>query len=143
MGVFQASMLEAMKFLREEMQSMKKASEAEVDKTSASTSKAGPSKQSFDLPDPTPIRTLEHPITRMLNLWKHTSMVLLFHHDSAEVYSPIMTLNTRIFILNTRNNLKGCVLLKPRNTQKKETQGSGKRLFTIFIFRGGSVLCPC
>ena len=34
MGVFQASMLEAMKSLREEMQSMKKASEAEVYKTS-------------------------------------------------------------------------------------------------------------
>ena len=45
MGVFQASMLEAMKSLREEMQSMKKASEAEVVKTSASTSKAGPSTQ--------------------------------------------------------------------------------------------------
>ena len=44
MGVFQASMLEAMKSLREEMQSMKKASEVEVDKTSASTSKVGPSK---------------------------------------------------------------------------------------------------
>ena len=49
MGVFQASMLQAMKSLREEMQSMKKASEAEVDKTSTSISKAGPSK----LPDPT------------------------------------------------------------------------------------------
>ena len=45
MGVFQASMLEAMKSLRDEIQSMKKASEAEVDKTSASLSKAGPSKQ--------------------------------------------------------------------------------------------------
>ena len=31
---------------------MKKASEAEVDKTSASTSKAGPSKQSVELSDP-------------------------------------------------------------------------------------------
>ena len=40
MGVFQASMLEAMKSLPDEMQSMKKASEA-----SASLSKAGPSKQ--------------------------------------------------------------------------------------------------
>ena len=38
MGVFQASMLEAMKSLRDEMQSMKKASEVEVDKTSASLS---------------------------------------------------------------------------------------------------------
>ena len=47
--VFQASMLEAMKSLRDEMHSMKKASEAEVDKTSAFLSKAGPSKQ----PDPT------------------------------------------------------------------------------------------
>ena len=37
MGVFQASMLEAMKSLREEMQSMKKASEVEVDQASVST----------------------------------------------------------------------------------------------------------
>ena len=51
MGVFKASMLEAMKSLRQEMQSMKKASEAEVDKTSDSTSKAGPSKQSVELSD--------------------------------------------------------------------------------------------
>ena len=51
MVVFQASMLEAMKSLREEMQSMKKASEAEMDKTFASTSKAGPSKQSVELPN--------------------------------------------------------------------------------------------
>ena len=56
MGVFQVSMLEAMKSLRDEMQSMKKASEVEVDKTSASLSKAGPSKQ----PDPTTTRT-SHP----------------------------------------------------------------------------------
>ena len=50
MEIFQASMLEAMKSLRDKMQSMKKAStKVEVDKTSASLSKAGPSKQ----PDPT------------------------------------------------------------------------------------------
>ena len=51
--IFQASMLEAMKSLRDEMHSMKKASEAEVDKTSTSLSKAGPSKE----PDPTTTRT--------------------------------------------------------------------------------------
>ena len=45
MGIFQASMLESMKSLRDEMHSMKKACEAEVDKTSTSLSKAGPSKQ--------------------------------------------------------------------------------------------------
>ena len=59
MGIFQASMLEAMKSPREEMQSMKKASEAVVDQASASISKAGPSKQN----DP-----IIHPITWMLNL---------------------------------------------------------------------------
>ena len=59
MGVFQASMLEAMKSLTEEMQSVKKASEVEVDKTSTSISKAGPTKQSVELPDPN-----THP-----NLW--------------------------------------------------------------------------
>ena len=42
-----------MKSLQDEMHSMKKASEAEVDKTSASLSKAGPSKQ----PDPNTTRT--------------------------------------------------------------------------------------
>ena len=48
--------------LREEMQSMKKASEAEVDKTSASLSKAGPSKQ----PDPT-TRAFEHSDARPMD----------------------------------------------------------------------------
>ena len=51
MGVFQMSMLEAMKSLLDEMQSLKKASKTEVDKTSFS--KAGSSKQ----PDPTMTRT--------------------------------------------------------------------------------------
>ena len=48
MGVFQASMLEAMKSLQDEMQSMKKAFEAEVDKTYASISKAGPTRPNHD-----------------------------------------------------------------------------------------------
>ena len=59
MGLFQVSMLEAIKSLREEMQSIKKASEAEVDKTSTSTSKAGPSKQSDPNIYPNP-RTSDH-----------------------------------------------------------------------------------
>ena len=44
-----------MKSLRDKMHSMKKASKTEVDKTSASLSKGGPSKQ----PDPTP-RASDH-----------------------------------------------------------------------------------
>ena len=128
MGVFQASMLEAMKSLREVMQSMKKASEVEVDKTSASTSKARPSKQS----DPN------------IHLNRQTS-----DHSDAEpmktdlcgpslppqftiVYSPIMAPSTWIFSpntlilnLNTQNNLKGCVL-KPRNTRTKRNTRFGQ-----------------
>ena len=62
MGVFQASMLEAMKSLRDEMQSVKKASKAEVDNTSTSLSKAGPSKHpdlTTQTSDPT-TRASEH-----------------------------------------------------------------------------------
>ena len=66
MGVFQASMLEAMKSLQEKMHSMKKASEAEVDKTSTSLSKAGPSKQQTQ-PLRLQTRLLGHLTTRMLN----------------------------------------------------------------------------
>ena len=51
MEAFQASMLEAMKFLRDEMQSIKKsAKEVELDQSSISASKSGPSKQSDNLP---------------------------------------------------------------------------------------------
>ena len=51
MGVFQASMLEAMKSLRDKMQSMKKTvKEVEVDQTPTSASKPGTSKQTDTLP---------------------------------------------------------------------------------------------
>ena len=54
MGVFQTSMLEAMKSLRDEMQSMKKTvKEVEVDQTPASASKPGTSKQTDTLPQNT------------------------------------------------------------------------------------------
>ena len=53
MGVFQTSMLEAMKSLRDEMHSMKKASESDVVQMSDSSPKAGHSKQ----PDPIMTRT--------------------------------------------------------------------------------------
>ena len=116
MGVFQASMLEAMKSLRDKMQSMKKASEAEVDKTSAFLSKAGPSKQPDLTMTQTSHPTLAYLTSRMLNQWTRTYMVLHFLQSSLKVSSLTMLLNTRI--LNptitqiiiprtTRNNLKG------------------------------------
>ena len=51
MGSFQASMLEAMKSLRDEMQSIKKsAKEVELDQSSTSALKPGPSKQYDNFP---------------------------------------------------------------------------------------------
>ena len=51
MGAFQASMLEAMKSLRDEMQSIKKSvKEVELDQSSTSASKPGPSKETDELP---------------------------------------------------------------------------------------------
>ena len=61
MGVFRASMLEAMKSLRDEMLSFKKASESDVVKTSDST-QAGPQPGISNQPDPIPTRTF-NPVT--------------------------------------------------------------------------------
>ena len=61
MGVFQASMLEAMKSLRDEMLSFKKASESDVVKTSDYT-QAGPQPGTSNQPDPIPTRTF-NPVT--------------------------------------------------------------------------------
>ena len=57
MGVFQVSMLEAMKSLRDEMHSMKKASESDVVQISDSIPKAGPSQQPNPIPTWTSIST--------------------------------------------------------------------------------------
>ena len=115
MGVFQASMLEAMKSLREEMQCMKKASEVEVDKTSISTSKSGPSKQSVELSDPNiqpNPRTSDHSDTQPMEKELFgPSVPPQFGQSVQSEHGSIFILNTRIIILNIRNNLKRCVLL--------------------------------
>ena len=64
MGVFQASIKEAMQSLRDEIKSVKKkTSQAELDQISASDPKPGPSKQPNDLPSypntPPDIQTLD------------------------------------------------------------------------------------
>ena len=63
MGAFQASTLEAMKSLRDEMQSIKKSKEVELDQSSTSASKPGPSKQSDNLPPNTGSNTLHSECT--------------------------------------------------------------------------------
>ena len=101
-----------MRSLQDEMQSMKKASEAEVDKTSTSLSKAGPSKQ----PDQTTrtsdltTRASDHsdaqPVDTDINY-----MVLHFHLSSTMLPSTrIISPTSRILNLSsTQSNLTGCV----------------------------------
>ena len=85
MGVFQASMVEAFQSLRDEFSSFEKTSnqpEVEVDQTSSSASKPGPSNQVVNWTHP--IRDLGLPHTQ-LRLWKW-SMAQPFHqpqHDNA------------------------------------------------------------
>ena len=138
-----------MKSLQDEMQSMKKASEMEVDKTSASLSKAGPSKQ----PDPTttrtshPTRASDHSDAQPMDsdIWSSTSSKI-----HLKVSSPTLLPNTRILnptitrILiprTTRLNLKGCVQKQRSTRTRKNTRGSAQVLFTV-VFRGRSVLYP-
>ena len=100
-----------MNSLREEMQSMKKASEAEVDQTSAS--KAGPSK-------PSDVRPFGCSTYGKGLLWSFFSTGL------AKVYCPKMAPSTQIFIPNTQipspntlYNRQGCVLPEPKNTRRR------------------------
>ena len=64
MGIFQANMLEAMKFLREDFQKsiQKTSSQVEVDQTSASASKPGPSNTVHLDPSPPRPRPLSHSV---------------------------------------------------------------------------------
>ena len=101
------------------MQSMKKASEEEVAKTSTSISKAGPNKQ----PDMTTWAS-EHLDAQSVDTdFCGPSLPPRF---TQSVQSNHMAPSTRIFnpttqILNpsTRNNLKGCVLPELRNTRTR------------------------
>ena len=119
-----------MKSPRDETHSMKKASEAEVDNTSASLSKAGPSKQ----PDPT-IQTSDPTIRASDDLDAQPMvmdlMVLPFHQSSLKVFSPTMAPRTqifnpttRIFIPSTQKSLRGCVpKLRSVRTRKNKRFG--------------------
>ena len=84
MGAFPASMLEAMKSLRDEMQSIKKSTkEVELDQSSTSASKPGPRTQPDNLPPNTAPNILhyEHMDEAM------ECLILLFLHRS-EILSP-------------------------------------------------------
>ena len=150
MGVFQAPMLEAMKSFRDEMQSMKKASETEVDKTSASLSKAGPSKQS-DLTtwtsDPT-TRASDHSDAQPMDtdvygppfLPKFTQSV---QSDHASKHSDLQSDHSDPQSEYHSKQPKSVCSKAKKHSDKKKTQGSGIVLLSVVFFRGRSILCPC
>ena len=80
MGVFQASVLKAMKYLRDEFQSFKKTSkEVGVNQTSTSASKPVTSKQTENL-DPTPLR-----LPPRTQLSSHTDEAI-----GVDLYGPLL-----------------------------------------------------
>ena len=147
MGVFQVSMLEAMKSLREQMQSMKKASEAEVDKTSASTSKAGPSKQSDPIIHPNPRASNHSDAQPMKTDFCGPSLPQQFtqsvQSDHGSGHSDLQSEHSDPQSEHLEQPQRVCSSRAKKHSDKKKHQVSGKILFTVFIFRGGSALCPC
>ena len=115
-------MLEAMKSLRDEMHSMKKASESDVVQTFDSLPKAGPSKQ----PDPIPTRTCiptsrasDHLDAQPMNIMELHFLLSLLEVSSPNMFPGTRMLNptTRI-IIPSRNNQKRCIK-KPKNILTK------------------------
>ena len=103
MEVFQASMLEAMKSLRDEMLSFKKASESDVVKTSDST-QARPKLGTSNQPDPIPTRT-SNPMTSDHLDVQPTLNIMDFHFlpSLLKMSSPSMLPSNRILNPTTRN----------------------------------------
>ena len=110
---------------------MKKASEVEVVKTSASVSKAGPSKQPV-----TTTRTSD-PTTRASRELRCSTYGhrLLWSFPPTNVYSKcsvrpwlqaLGSSTTRILNPSTRNNLKGCVLPELRSTRTRKNTRLGQ-----------------
>ena len=115
MGVFQASMLEAMKSFRDEMHSMKKASESDVVQTSNPLPKPEPSKQ------PDPITTQTSISTTPASDHSDAQPMDKDHYGpplppkSTRIVQSEMLPGTRILNPTTRiiipswTNLKGCI----------------------------------
>ena len=140
-----------MKSLRKEFQTINKVSEGEVEKTSTSTSKAGPTKQPVELsnpntqPNPRASDRSDNQQPMAMDFCgpslpprfgqsaqsDHGSNPIQLDHHSKQLEQPERVCSSRA--KKKQKNKK--------TSRQKETQGSGKILLTVFIFRGGTVLC--
>ena len=134
MGVFQASMLEAMKSLRDKMLSFKKASKSDVVKMSDST-KAGPKPGPSNQPDPIPtwtsiFRASDHSDVQPMDT---NFMDLHFLPSLLKMSSPSLLPSNRILnpttwnIIPSRNTPKRCVL-KPKSILTKGSTRYGQNI---------------
>ena len=146
MVVFQASMLEAMESLRDEMHSMKKASELDVVQMSDSLPKAGPSKPS----DPIATRTL------MSTTWASD------HSDAQPMdtdhYGPPLPPKSTQSVMSEHasrhsdlesdhsdhhsEQLKKACSKAKKHSDKRKHKVRAQVLFSVVFFRRRRVLCP-
>ena len=120
MMLFHASMLEAMKSLRDEMHSMKKASKSDVVQTSDSLPKAGPSKQ----PDPIMTRTSifttqasNHSDAQPMDTDHYGPSLPPKSTQSVQIKGIQILYPTTRIIIPSQNNIKGCVQ-KPKKQKE-------------------------
>ena len=131
MEVFQVSMLEAMKSLRDEMHSMKKASESDVVQTSDTLPKAEPSKQPDSIATRTSISTTwasDHSDAQPMDRDHYGPPLPPKSTQSLSMLPGTLVLNptTRTIILS-RNNIKRCVQ-KPKNILTKGSTRYGQSI---------------
>ena len=145
------------------MQSIKKASEAEVDKISTSTSKAGPSKQSVELSNPNNQlnpRTFDHsddqqpmetdfcgpslpPRFDQSAQSEHGSEPSDHHSKHSEQPERVCSSRAKILLTVYEHGSEPLDHHSEHLEQPERVCSSrAKILLTVFIFRGGSVLCP-
>ena len=140
-GAFQASMLEAMKSLRDEMQSMKKSGkEVELDQSSTSASKPGPSKQSDNLPpNSAPNTHSEHTDEAMeLDVYGPSLPPRFGDAQSEHGSDPNHGSDHQSHI---SKQPKQVCSARAKTFGQMQTQGSGQISFSVVILRGRSILC--
>ena len=136
MGVFQASMLKAMKSLRDEVLSFKKASESNVVQTSnAAKGRPGPSNQPNPIPTRTSIpRASDHSDVQPMDTDFYGSP--LPPKSSQKVQSEHASKQSDIESDHSEHHSDSERPKKACPNAKKEAQDTGKILFSVVFFRG-------
>ena len=142
MGAFQASILEAMKSHRDEMQAIKKsAKEVELDQSSTSASKPDPSTQSDNLPLNTAPNTLHSERTdEAMELDVYGPFLPPRFGDAQCEHGSDPNHGSDHHSGHIQKTQTGVFIQSQKTFGQTQTQGSGHICFSVVILRGGSVL---